>query len=866
MDIWQRKLVFDLHGYALVAIAVAWLVGIWLASWLVQDTSMLAMQYIPIFNFIIPFNAAFAGAGISGLLVVVFYQDRPTRFAMLLALCACLGALRYSLAWPNNDPHSITAFIGSSSLEVRGSVVDEPLVEVRTRLMLIDANAVSTDGGNSWQDVDGQIEVRTLDTTLEDPYGPNYGDDVELQGKLQLLQLQSMCIEDAAETSGYPGIFTSMLFPHISVTSPGGNPVLAFLYHVRATLATIIERALPQPAAALLIAIVLGLSTPALVPLKCAFSFAGTIHLIVPSGFKVTILAGLADSSTRIFYRRQDAHLLPSEKFRDWRPWLATSFVIVTIVVYTILSGSGPAAIRAGIMGILMVLAPRFGRVYNVYTALALAALGMSYANPFVLWDVGFQLSFLGTLGIVGFTPYGIYMLRFLTCLPFGHVGAEITAVTLAAQLATWPIVAITFKVFSSIALLANILTVPLLGVLVMLGILICAAGLLWAPLAWFFGLVAWPILWYTYTIVLWCAQIPDAWKPWNLSSWIAWVYYALLILLVSLLYRRWPALFIDLSTHVADGMAHALARGFSRRTWRLIQLGAVIVLITGTGINILFTQPNGLLTVTFLSVGPTGQPPQGEAILMRTPEGKTMLIDGGMDAPSLSLALSSQLPSWQRSLDIVLLTCPRQDHLAGLQDIVASYTIGEVIDAGMLHPNTTYARWRRTISERNLPYTQVAQGDTIALGATTKLQVLWPTSQLHAGSNEVRDNGLILQLIAPGLRMLLLGASAQSDYVLAGLMGSVDANALQSDIVQIVGEASKPISQALVGVLQRAHPSLLIISPAELRATQRKARSSPGVVLPEVIAAVQTFQTAQDGTLEVTSDGLSWSTSVVGT
>ena len=78
----------------------------------------------------------------------------------------------------------------------------------------------------------------------------------------------------------------------------------------------------------------------------------------------------------------------------------------------------------------------------------------------------------------------------------------------------------------------------------------------------------------------------------------------------------------------------------------------------------------------------------------MHTPDGKTMLIDGGMDAASLSQALDSQMPSWQRSLDMVLLTSPRQDHLAGLQDIVTRYAIGEVIDAGMLHPNTTYARW----------------------------------------------------------------------------------------------------------------------------------------------------------------------------
>jgi len=230
------------------------------------------------------------------------------------------------------------------------------------------------------------------------------------------------------------------------------------------------------------------------------------------------------------------------------------------------------------------------------------------------------------------------------------------------------------------------------------------------------------------------------------------------------------------------------------------------------------------------------------------------------MDAASLSQALDSQLPSWQRSLDIVLLTCPRQDHLAGLQDIVTRYAIGEVIDAGMLHPNTTYTHWRRTISERNLHYTQVVQGDTISLGAATKLQVLWPTSPLHSGGNEVRDNGLIIQLRAPGLRMLLLGASAQSDYALAGLADSRDANALQSDIVQIVGEAGKPIPQAVVDVLQRVHPSLLVVTPAEMSAAQRKAHASSAIVLPGIIGATRTVQTAQDGTLTVTGNGLGWS------
>ncbi|HEX3643265.1 MAG TPA: hypothetical protein VHV10_18425, partial [Ktedonobacteraceae bacterium] len=125
----------------------------------------------------------------------------------------------------------------------------------------------------------------------------------------------------------------------------------------------------------------------------------------------------------------------------------------------------------------------------------------------------------------------------------------------------------------------------------------------------------------------------------------------------------------------------------------------------------------------------------------------------------------------------------------------------------------------------------------------------------------EVRDNGLIIQLRAPGLRMLLLGASAQSTYALAGLADSVDANAIQSDIVQIVGEAGKPIPQAVVDVLQRVHPSLLVVTPSELSTAQRKAHSSADILSPGTIPVTRTIQTAQVGTLEITSDDRGWST-----
>ncbi len=843
----------DLRGLALVIMACAWLAG------MVLDSLLL-----------LPSFALLIGAGAAVVLVMLLWRDGQGRLIMLIILCLLLGAWRYALVSPVNDPHAISAFIGAGKLSVRGSVVAEPALQGRSRVLLVEVSSESNNGGNSWQDAHGQIQVETSGALIEDPYGADYGDNVELQGKLQPPLAYSP-----------PGVFAAMTFPGISVDSTGGNPIIAALYHLRETLAGIIAQSLPQPQAALLIAILLGLHTAALGPLANAFKVTGTVHLIVSSGFKVTILSGLADRSTRWLYGRQNGQpqgaeilrraqddsavlrLLPGQKRREgWRRWLATSLVIGSIAAYTILSGAGPAAVRAGIMGILLVVAPRLGRIYNIYTALALAALLMSMFDPFVLWDVGFQLSLLGTLGIVLLTPLFQRLLHPIEYIPFGHHVAELIAVTLAAQTATLPILALTFQEISLIAPVANVLTVPLLGALILLGVVVCATGLLFAPLGMICGWVAWPLLWYTGNIIMWCSMLPGAYLAnpgaylgvGDLSGELEWAYYGILALLTGMALRRWPR-------QQMNGITPPPL--LSRRTWRMIQLGAALLMILATGTTALAARPDGRLTITFLSVGPAGQVAQGEAILIHTPDGKTILIDGGLDATSLGQELDSRLPFWQRSLDVVMLTTTRPDHMAGLQDIVSRYQVGEVLDAGMLHPSSGYALWRRTIAERGLHYVQVRQGATIAVGTQVKLQVLSPTSPLHKGSNEVFDNSLVVRLVTPGLRVLLLGATALSKFALSGLVTNIDPGYLQANVVQLVGESSKAFPPELSTVLQAAHPVLVVITPASLTPKQRKAGETtvlPASILAFGTTSLQVVQTAQSGTQEIISSGNGWS------
>lgn len=788
----------DLKGLTLLAIALAWLAGILLSAWTPLPTLALLLGSATAIIFLIP-----------------LWRDEFARLVMLLILFLLLGGLRYALALPAD--HDISTYIGKQKIAVRGSVSDEPLLEGRSRVLQVAVSAVSTDGGTVWQNAHGELEVRILGTTLDMPYGPNYGDSVQLQGKVQ---------PPTPDTP--PGIFASMAFPQLTVTTSGGIPLLAAIYSLRIRLATVIEQSLPQPEAALLIAILLGLRTPALhtppsLPLSLpspilnptppqtltdAFNNTGTAHLIAPSGFKVTILAGLVAAATRWLYEipgkreKQQEVLLPAQRRkRERRRWLATGIVIASIAFYVVLNGMSPAAMRAGIMGTLLVLAPRIGRVYNVYTALAFAALLMSAADPFLLWDVGFQLSFFGTLGIVQFTPFFMRLLAPIKRLPAGHTIAEMIAVTPSAQIATLPTTVMVFHLFSVIAPLDNLLTVELLAVLLVLGLLICGAGLLFAPLGILFGWAAYPLLWYVIAITGETSMLRGAYIPVPVNnSALAWGYYALLALLVgfSSIRQAGKGPQTQAGEHIPrEGQAVAFP-SVSRRTWRLIQIGALAAVVLATGTTAMAAQADGRLTITFLAVGPAGQPPQGQAILIRTSDGKTILLDGGPDATSLSQELDSRLPPWQRSLDMLVLTSPRTDHLTGLLDAATRYQIGEALDAGMLHPNSGYALWRRIISERAIHYMQLRQGTVVPVGAQVTLQVFWPPS-LHKSSNEELDNGLVIRLVAPGLRILFLGAAAMSKFALSGLLATINASYLQADIVQGMGETGKAFPAQLI-------------------------------------------------------------------
>jgi ComEC/Rec2-related protein len=832
------------RGLHLAIFAVAWIAGI-----LIDDVLQ------------VPPQTCLLLSGLTVLPLIICWHNQRDRLLLLMMLFSGLGAWRYAQAQPQYDPQSLQRFMHtSSSLSIRGVVADEPRVQIRTRLLMISVKAVRDSRSALWERAGGTIEVITLfnGPSAEDPYGANYGDSVEFQGKLQ-----------PPPPTSSKNIVASMGFPRIHVSATDGNAIITSIYHLRNQLAILIEQALPQPEAAILIAIFLGLHTPALTILASDFNVTGTAHLIASSGFKVTVLSGLVSRSTRSLLSEHTEPFPLTPHHKSWRDWARATLLLLGVALYTVLSGAGPAAQRAGIMGGLLIIAPRLGSKYNVYTGLAGAAILMSFIDPFVLWDVGFQLSFLGTLGIVLLAPYFQRLLQPIARLPTGFFIVEMIAVTLAAQVATWPIVAIVFHNVSLIAAIANTLTVPLLGPLIVLGLVISVTGLILHPLSLLCGWIAWPFLWYTQAAIELCARLPGAYIPVGpLDASIIWLYYALLSPASGFLLYRYP---LSPTKHRPSLL--------TRRNRILLQAGSIVLIIVSTGITIVLPTSTASNTISFFDIDTTKAHGQdvhgediktteankpriyGEAIFVRTQDGKTLLIDGGNDVVSLSQLLDDRLPPWRRSLDMVILTSPQQDAITGLTDVLTRYDVGYVFDAGMAHPSTSYVRWRRIINERKLPYMPIAQGTTIPLGTSTQLQVLWPQDRLHTGSNEIRDNGLILRLVMPGLRLLLLGSSIQSNYALTGLLTSVDENMLKADIVQVLGEMNTPVPLVLTDVLEQAQPFLVVrTSSTQHKTSKPKSTNNTRATLSSALVSVpRVWETESQGTLELYSDGKGW-------
>ncbi|MHB8512151.1 MAG: ComEC/Rec2 family competence protein [Actinomycetota bacterium] len=437
---------------------------------------------------------------------------------------------------------------------------------------------------------------------------------------------------------------------------------------------------------------------------KTDFQLTGLSHLLAVDGLKFAIFLG----SILMLLRLVNAGL---------RMRLTVS-VIVTIA-FMALTRFEPSVIRAGAMTLIAIVALGIGARRNARHTLGVAALALMVWDPFLIFNVGFQLSALGTLGLLAITP------RVRAALGRGRLAAA-AAVTIGAQLAVNPIIALTFHQASFVAVPANILAVPASVPVMVLGMIGAPLGAIYKPIGRAFALASYPFLRFMELVASSFAHLPGA--------------------SVSIP----PGPFVGVAIVLSILAIIAVMR---MTRVRLAPVLLVCVLVAGVitwGHALAPSAPPGLHIIG-LKVG------YGDSILIEQPDGLTMLIDGGPD-PN---AIMSELRSHHvRRIDLMVLTHPHADHVTGLISALNQYPVGSEIDAGIpFGPNMSprFPGYLLLLQQRHVHRSIVRTGSSFDLGEA-HFDVLGPTTLFSGTDSDPNNDSVVMRMTYHGTCALLTG------------------------------------------------------------------------------------------------------------
>jgi competence protein ComEC len=759
-------------------------------------------------------------------------SSRKTLVIAGICLLALLGGgLHFTSSLPPADEHSLCFYNDRETVEIQGMVAEEPDVRDRFCLLTFSASEIIVNGET--REVSGTALVRV-------PRYPtyHYGDVLNISGEL----------ETASEFEGFnytaylarQGIYSVIYYPAVEILDRGqGVKPLQWIYSLRERLADSLARALPEPQGSLAQGVLLGLRGNIPDSLNSAFSRTGTAHILAISGLNISIVIAMFLSLGVLFFGRQ----------RSLYIWLALAFTWL----YTLLAGMNPPVIRAAIMGSLFLIAIYLGRQGSAIIALAFAAAVMVGIQPQLLWSVSFQLSFLAMAGLILFYPYfqtwgrkGVALLfkNSEKIVPTASIITDGFAASLAAILAVAPLIAYNFGIVSLVGLPATFFSLPALPFIIVTSALVAFVGLLASLAAQVLGWLAWLFLSYLVLLVQGFDALPHAsLGVATVSTWHVLGYYAILAGVIAFLSRRKQL--ADLSSRLTSGIKRAIQDipkprlGFSPK-WLVLPLLIVAILVWSAAL----TMPDDRLHVSFLDVG------QGDAILIQTPNGQDILIDGGPDPQEINLELSEQLPFWDRTIDLVVCTQPHADHVTGLIDVLQRYRVKRVLDPGVPYDSAIYQEWLRLIEDREIEYSIARSGQEIDLGNGIKIEVLNPPESLWEGTgDDVDNNGVVLRLSWDNVSFLFTAdIRPEAEFELIGQRVN-----LKSTVIKVAHHGS--YTSTSQHFLAAVDPEVAVICVGE---DNPFGHPSPEVleILIGRLGEDNVYRTDKDGTVEFITDG----------
>ena len=480
----------------------------------------------------------------------------------------------------------------------------------------------------------------------------------------------------------------------------------SFIHNIQKYIKDTINGILTDEEGNLLLAILLGDKDKLSEDIQESFKTSNLSHMLAVSGAHVSyIVLGLTYVLQNSIIGKKNGKIV----------------CIIFLLFFMAITNFTPSVTRACIMAILTLFSGIIYRKSDVYTNISVAALITLIFNPYSLLDLGFQLSYGGTIGII------IFIKRIQEKKSNSKVInyiKQMALVSVYANIIIIPIMMYHFNTVSLTFIISNIMASPILGIIVITGFLFIIASITVKPLTRLIAIFIKPILSILIKISQICSKLP-------FSS----------ILVVT------PYIFNVISYYAI--ILYCIKSKKNNKCKIIICLLIVLILIN----FIIYIFPQKL-RIFFIDVG------QGDSTLIITPDKKTVLIDGG-GSDSFDVGEKVLLPYLLDrrilKIDYVLISHFDTDHCGGILTIMEKVKVKNIIISEQAEHSENYERFKKLMINKKIRLIEVKKGDKIKIGRYSEFKILFPPSRLLS-ENPLNNNSIVAQFNYNNFKMLFTG------------------------------------------------------------------------------------------------------------